>query len=65
MLLAIFALVCLSGCVSRTILVPAGTPVQIRKPVEADVWVFDKDGKRVEGRVVIPEGWWALDDPGR
>jgi hypothetical protein len=28
------------------------------------VWVLDKDGKAVPGKVNIPTGWYALPDPG-
>ena len=65
---AIPLLICVTvfcGCSTRTILIPSGMPVQIRHPVEADVWVFDKDGKKVERRVIIPEGWYALEDKPR
>ena len=47
---------------TRTVLVPSGDPVQLRHPVKADVWTFDKDGNRVPGQMVIPEGWYFLPD---
>jgi len=62
MLLLICALGSLSGCGTRVILVPPGDPVQIRTPVKADVWVFDKNSARVPSTAEIPAGWWALPD---
>ena len=62
--LTIFALALLSGCGTRTVLVRPGDPVRIRKDVKAEVWVRDKDGKEVPGSVMLPEGWYALPDPG-
>jgi hypothetical protein len=63
--LAVFLLVVLlSGCATRTIYVPDGSPVRIARPIpKAHVWVLDKDGKWAKGRVDIPEGWYALPDP--
>jgi len=52
--------VLLTGCV-RTIYVPHGTPVRLRETVkDAKVWVKDGDGQSVEGRMDLPEGWYAL-----
>jgi len=59
--------VCLSGCAlrTRTILVPPGEPVRIRKTLkDVPIWAADKDGKEVEGTADLPEGWYALPDPG-
>ncbi|MBP7296173.1 MAG: hypothetical protein KBB56_08950 [Acidobacteria bacterium] len=54
--------VLLTGCV-RTIYVPHGTPVRLRETVkDAKVWVKDGDGQSVEGRMDLPEGWYALPD---
>ena len=62
---AIFVLVCLSGCASRTILVPPGEPVRLRETVRAaKVWVADKDGREIPGVVDLPAGWYCLPDPG-
>lgn len=56
--------VLLTGCV-RTIYVPHGTPVRLRETVkDAKVWVKDGDGQSVEGRMDLPEGWYALPDDG-
>lgn len=60
----ICASVCLSGC-TRTVLVPPGEPVRLRKPIpKAKVWIADKEGKEIPGEVELPEGWYALPDPG-
>lgn len=61
----VFVIVCLSGCVTRTVLVPPGEPVRLRETVRnAKVWVADKDGKEILGVVDLPEGWYCLPDPG-
>lgn len=50
----------LTGCV-RTIYVPDGTPVRLRETVpDVKVWVKEADGQVVEGRMDLPEGWYAL-----
>ncbi len=50
----------LTGCV-RTVYVPHGTPVRLRETVrDAKVWVKEPDGQVVEGRMDLPEGWYAL-----
>jgi len=57
--------VLLTGCV-RTIYVPHGTPVRLRETVkDTKVWVKDGDGQAVEGRMDLPEGWYALPDDGK
>jgi hypothetical protein len=56
----------LTGCTPRTIYVPTGEPVRIRRTIEdAKVWVLDADGKIQAGAMDIPEGWYALPDPNR
>ena len=60
LLVALLAALCLTGCGTRTILVPPGDPVQIREPVKARVWVFDARGERAPGEVTLPAGWYAL-----
>ncbi len=51
----------LGGCATRTIYVPDGKAVQLRQQVKnVRVWVFDKEGKRVAGKMTLPEGWYAL-----
>jgi hypothetical protein len=56
----------LPGCVrTRTIYVPHGEPVRLAETLEdVEVWTVDADGKPVKGRMTIPEGWYAVDDPG-
>ncbi len=51
----------LGGCATRTIYVPDGKAVQLRQQVRnVRVWVWDKEGKRVAGKMTLPEGWYAL-----
>ncbi len=51
----------LGGCATRTIYIPDGKAVQLRQQVRnVRVWVFDKEGKRVAGKMSRPEGWYAL-----
>lgn len=59
------ALSVLPGCLfTRTIYVPHGAAVQIRQTIKnCQVWVRDKDGKKVAGTIDIPEGWMALPLP--
>ena len=57
-------LVSLSGCFTRTIYVPDGTPVRLRETVkDVKVWVKDSGGEPVAGRMDIYEGWYALPMP--
>ena len=50
-----------AGCAARTVYVPDGTPVRLRETVrDAKVWVLDKNGRPVAGRMDLPEGWYAL-----
>jgi len=57
----VVCLVSLSGCFTRTIYVPDGTPVRLRQTIKkAKVWVLDKDGKPVASEMDLPEGWYAL-----
>ena len=57
--------VLMCGCSPRTIYVASGEPVRLRKTVKsAHVWVLDKDGKPVAGRMDLPEGWYCLPDEG-
>jgi len=61
----IFVIACSSGCATRTVLIPPGEPVRLRETIRhAKVWVADKDGKEIPGVVDLPEGWYALPDPG-
>ena len=53
-----------SGCGTRTIYVPDGTPVRLRETIHsAKVWVLDADGKPVASRMDLPEGWYCLPVP--
>ena len=53
----------LSGCATRTIYVPDGTPVRLRETVrDAKVWVLDRQGQPVAGQMDLPEGWYVLPD---
>jgi len=56
----------LNGCAfTRTIYVPHGQAVRLRETVKGvDVWVKTKEGELVSGKVDLPEGWYALPDPG-
>jgi hypothetical protein len=63
----VLVVVCLllSGCATRTIYIPDGTPVRLRMTVrDAKVWVLDKQGQPVPGRMDLPEGWYVLPDDG-
>ena len=46
-------------------LIPPGEPVQLAESVDAYVYVM-VDGVKMksENRVVLPEGWFCLPDPG-
>lgn len=58
----VFALGCGS---TRTVYVRDGEPMRLRQPLpKVKVWVRDKSDKEVPGEVDIPEGWYALPDPG-
>lgn len=53
------------GCATRVVLVPSGEPVRLRETIrDAKVWVADKDGKEIPAVADLPEGWYALPDPG-
>jgi len=56
--------VCSTSCV-RTIYIKDGDPVRLRETIKnVKVWVKDKNGKEVPGRLDLPEGWYCLPDPG-
>lgn len=58
-------LVFLSGCRTNTVYVRDGDPVRLREDIKrAEVWVLDDKGDWIEGRITLPEGWYALPDPG-
>jgi len=55
-----------SGCAARTIYVPDGAPVRLRETVRnVKIWVLDGNGDPVAGKMDLPEGWYALSDPGK
>lgn len=55
----------LSGCGRRVVLIPPGEPVRLRQPVKkVKVWAADAKGNEIPGEVDLPEGWYALPDPG-
>jgi len=59
--LCLVVLLVLSGCGTRTVYVPPGEPVRLRKTIHnAKVWVLDKNGEPVAGVMDLPEGWYAL-----
>ncbi len=62
----ILALACLAvGCFTRTVYVSDGKSVRLRATIRnAKVWVMGADGKPVPGVIDIPEGWYAMPDPG-
>ena len=48
---------------TKTIIVQPEDVMQIKDPVKAAVWVFDQNGKRVDGGIVtIPAGWYVVYD---
>lgn len=64
---ALLAFVCLAGtgCGTRTVFIPEGDPVRLRKPIKkAPVWVMDKDGTPVAATTRLEAGWYVLSDPG-
>lgn len=65
-LVLVLSLVVVTGCgrATRTIYVPPGEPVRLRETIRSvKVWVADKDGKPVAGRMDLPEGWYCLPLP--
>jgi len=56
--ISMLVLIPLTGCGTRTVIVRQGDPMVVRKTIKnAPVWVYDKDGKLVESKADIPEGW--------
>jgi len=67
---ALVAAICASGfssaCGTRAIVIPPGEPVRLRQTVKrVKVWAADAKGKEIPAVVDLPEGWWALPDPGK
>lgn len=48
----------------RTVYVKPGDPVRLREAVRAKVWVRGADGGLQPSEMELPEGWYALADPG-
>lgn len=66
-LLAALVLLFVDGCAPtppQVIIVEDDDPVQIREDIlAAPVWVFDRDGDRVEAFATLPAGWYCLPMP--
>lgn len=64
-LISTCAMLCVTGCGTRTVLVPEGEPVRLAQPTKARVWVRSADGTWIRGSntVTLPEGWYALSMP--
>lgn len=53
------------SCGPRTVLIPPGEPVRLAEDVKAKVYVTVGDETiKSSNRVALPEGWYALPDPG-
>lgn len=56
------------GCTpwfTRTVYVPHGTAVRLRETLyDVKIWARDETGTPVPGTMDLPEGWYALPDPG-
>jgi hypothetical protein len=64
MWLAMALLCCTAGCFTRTIYVPDGAAVRLRKTIKnAPVWVKDAEGKAVPGKIDLHEGWYCVPMP--
>ena len=65
-LCVLILVVCLGCAGTRTIYVPDGEPVKLAADIpNADVWVLDKDGTPVRGRITLHEGWFCAPVPGK
>ena len=65
LVLSVVLMGCSSFGKSRTVYVPAGSIVRLRETLhDVDVWAKDKNKQWVEGKLDLPEGWYALADPG-
>ena len=56
------ALVFLAGCGTTTVILLPGDPVRIRADVKAKVWMADEDGEWLPTVMVLPAGWYCLQD---
>lgn len=58
----------LPGCspwFTRTVYVPHGAAVRLRETLhQVKIWAKDEKGEFVPGTMDLPEGWYALPDPG-
>ncbi len=53
-----------AGCGTTTVILQQGDPVRIRADVKAKVWVRNAKGEWVPSVAILPNGWYALSDPG-
>lgn len=60
------AALALTGCGTRTLIVPTGTPVRLAKPVAVTPYVYS-GGQWIESanQVTVPAGWYAVPPPAR
>ncbi len=68
MVLLLSGVVLFAGCAAgaRTVYVPDGEPVKLAADIpNADVWVLDKNGTPVRGKLTLHEGWYAAPVPGK
>jgi len=66
LLVLCIAVLTLSGCAmfTRTVYVPDGKAVKLRQDVKnVKIWVKDKNGVSVEGKMTLHEGWMVLPMP--
>jgi hypothetical protein len=60
-LFLLVVLLACSGCFTRTVYVPAGKSVMLRKELKSiPVWAKDASGKMVPGTLTLREGWFVL-----
>ncbi len=62
--LLILSILFLPGCFTRTVYVPAGKSVMLRKTVKNwPIWAKDAEGKKVPGKLNLMEGWMIVPKP--
>ena len=55
-----------ASCGNRTVYVKAGDPVRLRQTIKnAEIWAANDKGEWSPGEMDLPEGWYALPDPGQ
>ena len=63
-ILFVLAFCFLSGC-NKTLYIPDGKAVKLRETVKGvKIWVLDSRNKLQPRIMDLPEGWYALPDPG-